>query len=47
MPLLQKFLCKLKDAMEEHIKVSVAKEGIVYTFEKGKIISFQDNFKYL
>ena len=47
MPLLRKFLCKLKDAMEIHIKVCVGKEGIVYTFKKGKIISFQDNFKYL
>ena len=33
--------------MEKHNKVCAVKEGIVYTFENGKIISFQDNFKYL
>ena len=33
--------------MKKHTKICAAKEGIVYTFENGKIISFQDNFKYL
>lgn len=33
--------------MEKYKKVCAVKEGIVYTFENGKIISFQDNFKYL
>ena len=47
MSLLRKFFVKTKDAMEKHNKVCAVKEGIVYTFENGKIISFQDNFKYL
>ena len=34
-------------ARQCHYFVCVAKEGIVYTFENGKIISFQDNFRYL
>lgn len=43
----ENFFVKSKDAMEKHTKVFAAKEGIVYSFENGKIISFQDNFKYL
>ena len=43
----ENFFVKTKDAMEKHNKVCAVKEGIVYTFENGKIISFQDNFKYL
>ena len=33
--------------MEKHNKVCAAKEGIIYTFDNRKIISFQDNFKFL
>ena len=33
--------------MKKHTKICAVKEGIVYTFENGKIISFQGNFKYL
>ena len=33
--------------MKKHTNICATKEGIVYTFENGKIISFQDNFKYL
>ena len=33
--------------MQKHTKICVAKEEIVYTFENGKIISFQDNFRHL
>ena len=33
--------------MIKHTKVCAVKEGIIYTFENGKIISFQDNFKFL
>ena len=33
--------------MEKHIKVCAAKEGIIYIFDNRKIISFQDNFKFL
>ena len=43
----ENFFVKTKDAMEKYKKVCAVKEGIVYTFENGKIISFQDNFKYL
>ena len=33
--------------MTEHNKVCAAKEVIIYTFDNRKIISFQDNFKFL
>ena len=33
--------------MEKHNKVCAAKEGIIYTFDNRKLISFQDNFKFL
>ena len=33
--------------MEKHNKVCAAKEGITYIFDNRKIISFQDNFKFL
>ena len=33
--------------MTKHNKVCAAKEGIIYTFDNRKIISFQDNFKFL
>ena len=33
--------------MKKHLQVCAAKEGITYTFDKGHIISFQDNCKYL
>ena len=33
--------------MIKHTKVCAVKEGIIYTFENGKIISLQDNFKFL
>ena len=33
--------------MKKHTNICATKEEIVYTFENGKIISFQDNFKYL
>ena len=33
--------------MEKHLQVCAAKECITYTFDKGLIISFQDNCKYL
>ena len=38
---------KAKKAMKKYTKICSAKEGIVYTFENGKILSFQDNLKYL
>ena len=43
----ENYFVKTKDAMEKHTKVCPAKEGIIYTFENGKIISFQDHFMYL
>lgn len=33
--------------MGKQTKICAAKEGIFYTFENGKTISFQDNFRYL
>ena len=33
--------------MKKHTDVCSAKEGILYSFQNGKIIYFQDNFKYL
>ena len=33
--------------MAKHNKVCAAKEGIISTFDNGKIIYFQDNFKFL
>ena len=33
--------------MAKHNKVCAAKEGIIYTFDNGKIVSFLDNFKFL
>ena len=33
--------------MAKHNKVCAAKKGIIYTFDNGKIIYFQDNFKFL
>ena len=41
------FFAKSKENMKNHIQVCAAKEGITYSFNKGEIISFQDNFKYL
>ena len=43
----ENYFVKAKEALEKHTKVCAAKEGIIYTFENAKIISFQDNFKYL
>ena len=43
----ENYFVKTKDAMEKHNKVCAAKEGIIYTFDNRKIISFQDNFKFL
>ena len=33
--------------MKKHLQVCAAKEGIIYSFDNGQIITFQDNFKYL
>ena len=33
--------------MGHHTKICAAKEGIIYSFDSGDIISFQDNYKYL
>lgn len=33
--------------MNKHLKICAANEGIVFNFDNGDIISFQDNFKYL
>lgn len=46
-PYCENYLSKTEEAMQKHTKICTAKEGIVYTFENGKMISFQDNFKYL
>ena len=43
----ENYFSKIKEAMKKHTKICAVKEGIVYTFENGKIISFQGNFKYL
>ena len=43
----ENYFSKTKEAMKKHPKICAAKEGIVYTFENGKLISFQENFKYL
>ena len=43
----EKYFVKTKDAMAKHTKIYAAKEGIVYIFENGKTIDFQDNFRYL
>ena len=43
----EKYFVKTKDALAKHTKICAAKEGIIYTFENGKTISFQDNFRYL
>ena len=41
------YFAKSQDAMIKHTNVCAAKERIIYSFENGKIISFQDDFKYL
>ena len=38
---------KTDDVMRKHLFICVAREGITYAFDKGQIINFQDNFKYL
>ena len=32
---------------KKHIAICAVREGITYSFYKGQIITFQDNFKYL
>ena len=41
------YSAKSKEILEKHTKVCASKEGIIYTFENGKIISFQDNLNFL
>ena len=43
----ENYFSKTKEATKKRTKICAAKEGIVYTVENGKIIYFQDNFKYL
>ena len=33
--------------MKKHMTVCAGKEGIIYAFENGQIVNFQDNFKFL
>lgn len=46
-PYCENVFAKNDENMKKHTQVSAAKEGITYCFNNGKIISFQDNFKYL
>ena len=32
--------------MKKHLSICAAKEGIIYSFENGQILDYQDNFKY-
>ena len=32
--------------MKKHLSICVAREGIIYAFDKGQRINFQDNFEY-
>ena len=43
----EKNFVKTKEVIQKRPTICAAKEGIVYTFKNGKIISFQDNFRYL
>lgn len=33
--------------MKQQVSVCSAKEGITYSFDNGKIIDYQDNYKYM
>ena len=41
------YFASSKNEFSKHIKKCTSVEGITYNFENNKIISFQDNFKYL
>ena len=43
----ENYFSKIKEAMKKHTKIFAAKVGIVYTFENGRIVYFQDSFKCL
>ena len=38
---------KNNEAMKNHMTVCAGKEGIIYVFDNGQIVNFQDNFKFL
>ena len=42
----QNYFAKNKRAMQKHLSICAAKEGITYSFDNGQIIDYQDNFKY-
>ena len=33
--------------MEKHLSIFNAKEGIIYAFDNGQVLNYQNNFKYL
>ena len=33
--------------MEKHLSICNAKEGIIYAFDNGQVLNYQNNFKYL
>ena len=43
----QDFFAKNEEAMKKHLTICAAREGITYSFDKGQIMNFPDNFKYL
>ena len=46
-PFCEEFFAKSVENMSKHTKICLAREGITYNFDKGDIISVQDNFKYM
>ena len=43
----QNFFAKNEEQMNKHVSICGAREGIIYAFENGQILNYQDNFKYL
>ena len=43
----QNFFAKNEEAMKKHLTICAAREGITYSFDKGQIMNFPDNFRYL
>ena len=46
-PYYENFFARNNENMKIHTQVCAAKEGIIYCFNNGEIISFNDSFKYL
>lgn len=43
----QDFFAKSEENVEKHMKVRASQEGVLYTLENNKLVSFRDNFKLL